>query len=128
MPDYEDAEAQALEALNVTQQGVILSGAERPELLVYALGKNPKKAKELSAIADPVKFAFAVAKLEMQLKVTPRNKTAPAPEVAVRGSMPAAAAAVISKEGLEKLRVKAQETGDYTAYLDAKRKLGAKAA
>ncbi len=57
--DYEDAEAIAQEVFSITQQGVILQGAENPALVVYALGKNPKKAKELAEVTDPVKFAFA---------------------------------------------------------------------
>jgi DNA repair exonuclease SbcCD ATPase subunit len=77
--DYEDAEATVQEALNTVQQGVLLQGADNPAMVVYALGKNPKKAKELASITDPVKFAFAVAKLEAQLKVAPR-KTPPRPK------------------------------------------------
>jgi hypothetical protein len=68
----------AQELFNVTQQGVMLQGADNPALVIYALGKNPKKAAELAAIKDPVKFAFAVAKLEKELKVTNR-KAAPPP-------------------------------------------------
>lgn len=104
--DFEDAEAQAQEVLSVTQQGVILSGAENPAIVVYALGKNPKKAKELASISDPVKFAFAVAKLETQLKVTPR-KTAPLPESTVRGS-----ARVAQDATLTRLEAEADRSGD----------------
>lgn len=117
--DYEDAEAEAQAVLSVTQQGVILTGAERPELLIYALGKNPKRLKELAALGDPVKFAFAVAKLEDQLKVTPR-KTAPLPERTVRGSGATVGAVAISSKRLDELQKKAQESGDYTEYLRAK--------
>ena len=42
--DFEDAEAVAQELFNVTQQGVVLQGADNPALVIYALGKNPKKA------------------------------------------------------------------------------------
>lgn len=116
--DFEEAEEVARDVLSVTQQGVILNGADNPAMLVYALGNNPKKAKELAAITDPVKFAFAVAKLETQLKVTPR-KVAPIPERQIRGSavLPAVGAAQ-----LEALRVKAQQTGNYDAYYAAKRR------
>jgi hypothetical protein len=48
--DFEDAEAVAQELFNVTQQGVMLQGADNPALVVYALGKNPKKAQELASI------------------------------------------------------------------------------
>lgn len=85
MPDYEDFEATALESLSQVQQAVIVSGAENSALVLAALGSNPKKVKEIASITDPVKFAFAVAKLETQLKVTPR-KVAPAPESIVTGS------------------------------------------
>lgn len=108
--DYEDAEATAKEVLNVTQQGIILSGAENPAIVVYALGKNPKKAQELASITDPVKFAFAVARLETQMKVTPR-KTAPLPETTVRGN--ARVSAGIDST-LERLRTEADRTGDRT--------------
>jgi hypothetical protein len=115
--DMEDAEATATEVLSVTQQGVILQGAENPALVVYALGKNPKKAKELSAINDPVKFAFAVAKLETQLKVTNR-KAAPPPEKTVSGSAPKSGSV---DSTLERLRAEADKTGDYTKVTAYKR-------
>ena len=111
--DYEEAEAAVEEAFSTTQQGVILSGAEQPAQLVYALGRNPAKAKELAAITDPVKFAFAVAKLETQLKVTPR-KSAPVPERAVRGSSPAAQHT--SNAQLDNLLQEARKSGDYSKY------------
>lgn len=77
--DFDEAEAVALESLNQTQQGIIVHGATDPALLVYALGKNEVKSKELGAIKDPVKFAFAIAKLEAQLKVSTK-KPATQPE------------------------------------------------
>jgi hypothetical protein len=115
--DMEDAEATATEALNVTQQGIVLQGAENPALVIYALGKNPKKAKELAAITDPVKFAFAVAKLETQLKVTNR-KAAPPPEKTVQGTGRVAGAV---DSTLERLRAEAEKTGDFTKVTAYKR-------
>jgi hypothetical protein len=118
--DFEDAESVVQDLFSVTQQGIILQGAEKPELLVYALGKNPKKAKELASITDPVKYAFAVAKLESQLKVT--KKSAPAPERVINGSS-GISAAVDSQ--LERLRADAEKSGDYSkvmAYRNQRRK------
>lgn len=114
--DFDDAEGTVQEALSTTQQGIILQGAENPALVIYALGKNPKKAQELAAIKDPVKYAFAVAKLETQLKVT--NRKAPPPERTVQGTG--------SKSGavdstLERLRAEAEKTGDYTKVTAYKR-------
>jgi hypothetical protein len=36
-----------LEALTQVQQGIVVQGAENPALVIYALGKNPAKLKEL---------------------------------------------------------------------------------
>ena len=114
--DFDDAEAVAQELFNVTQQGVMLQGADNPALVVYALGKNPKKAQELAAIKDPVKFAFAVAKLEKDLKVTNR-KAAPPPERIVTGTGRVSGAV---DSTLERLREEAARTGNMTKVLQYK--------
>ena len=114
--DYEDAEAVAQEVFSITQQGVILQGAENPALVVYALGKNPKKAKELAEVSDPVKFAFAVAKLEKELKVTNR-KAAPAPERIISGTGRSSGAV---DSTLERLREDAARTGNMTKIIQYK--------
>jgi hypothetical protein len=118
--DFEDAESTVAEMLNVTQQGVVIQGAENPALVIYALGKNPKKAKELASIDDPVKFAFAIAKLETQLKVTGK-RTPPPPEKTVGGTAPIRGAI---DSNLERLREEAARTGDFSkvyAYKKQKR-------
>jgi hypothetical protein len=114
--DFDDAEAVAQELFNVTQQGVMLQGADNPALVVYALGKNPKKAQELAAIKDPVKFAFAVAKLEKDLKVTNR-KAAPPPERIVSGTGRVSGAV---DSTLERLREEAARTGNMTKVIQYK--------
>ena len=115
--DFDDAEAALQDHLNITQQGIVMQGAENPALLVYALGKNPKKAKELGSITDPVKFAFAVAKLETQLKVTNR-KAPPPPEKTVQGTGGTSGSV---DSTLERLRTEAERTGDYTRVTAYKR-------
>jgi hypothetical protein len=114
--DFDDAEAVAQELFNVTQQGVMLQGADNPALVVYALGKNPKKAQELAAIKDPVKFAFAVAKLEKDLKVTNR-RAAPPPERIVSGTGRVSGAV---DSTLERLREEAARTGNMTKVVQYK--------
>jgi len=109
--DFDDAEAAAQEVLNPTQLGIIVNGADNPAQLVYALGKSPAKAKELAAIKDPVKYVFAVAKLETQLKVQPR-KAPPAPERVVRGN---AGAATGVDNTLARLQAEADKSGDRSA-------------
>ena len=116
--DYEDAEAVALETFNVTQQGIVLQGSDNPALIIYALGKNTKRAKELASITDPVKFAFAVAKLESQLKVSNR-KAAASPERTITNGGGRLSGAVDST--LERLRAEAEKSGDYTKVLQYKR-------
>ena len=115
--DYEDAEAVAQEVFSITQQGVLLQGADNPALVVYALGKNPTKAKELASITDPVKFAFAVAKLEKDLKVTNRRQ-APAPERIISGTGRSSGAV---DSTLERLREDAARTGNMTKVIAYKR-------
>ena len=108
--DYDEAEDVVQDAFNVTQQGMILQGADNPALLVYALGKNPKRAKELASIKDPVKFAFAVARLETQLKVTKR-KASSKPEPTISGTGRPSGSV---DNTLERLRTEAEKTGDYS--------------
>lgn len=114
--DFEEAEEAVTQYLDVTQQGVVIHGAENPAIVIYALGKNPAKAKELAEIKDPVKFAFAVAKLETQLKVS--SKKPPAPEKVVTGTARISGAV---DSTLERLRKEAEKTGDMTKVIAYKR-------
>jgi hypothetical protein len=114
--DFEDAEDAVTEQFNTVQQGMIIAGADNPALLVYALGKNPQKAAELASVQDPVKFAFALAKLETQLKVGKRS--APPPEKTVTGTGSLAGS---TDRTLEKLREDAARTGDYSKVMSYKR-------
>jgi hypothetical protein len=116
--DFDEAEETVKETLSVTQQGIILQGAKDPALIVYALGKNPEKAKELAAIKDPVQFAFAVAKMEDKVKASPR-KPASAPETPVMGNARPAGA---TDDKLAKLREQAERSGDWSDYFAAKRR------
>lgn len=112
--DFDEAEENVTSNFDVTQQGIIIQGADNSALVVYALGKNPKKVAELATIKDPIKFAFAIAKLETQLKVQ-NKKSAPAPEKVISsgtGRMPGS-----SDTKLEKLREDAEKTGDMSKVL-----------
>jgi hypothetical protein len=116
--DYDEAEATALDTFDVTQQGIVLQGSDNPALLIYAIGKSAKRAKELAAITDPVKFAFAVAKLETQLKVTNR-RAATAPERTITTSGGRVSGSIDSQ--LERLRAEALKTGDLSKVMAYKR-------
>ena len=115
--DFQDAEDAVLETLSVTQQGIILQGAQNPAVMVYALGKNPNKAKELAGITDPVQFAFAVAKLETQLSV--QKKQAPPPEKRINGN----GSLGTSNAQLDRLREEAARSGDFTKVIAFKKQL-----
>ena len=122
--DFEDAEAVVDEMFSVVQRGIMIQGAKNSATLKYALGKNPKKAKELAAIADPVSFTWALAQLETQLKVTPR-KAAPVPERSIRGSAPSSAG---GDSKLAQLQAEADKTGDRSKvakYIREKARLAA---
>ena len=67
-------------------------------------------------IDDPIKFSFALSKLEDKLKVTKR-KPATDPEDKVEGS----GGGVGTNTTLEQLREKAKVSGDYTAVYAYKR-------
>jgi len=120
--DFDDAESVILEMFNQTQQGIVVQGAENPAVVFYAIGKNPDRAKELASIKDPVKFAFAVAKLEKDLKVKNR-KAPPPPEKTVSGTAPKSGTV---DSTLERLRVEAERTGNYSKVHKYKQQLRAK--
>ena len=118
--DFDDAQEEVTDKLSVIQQSVILSGADNPAVVVYALGKNKAKIEELAKITDPVKFAFAIAKLESKMKV--EKKSAPAPERTIKGT--ANASGIDST--LESLRREAERTNDYTKVNAYKKSLRGK--
>jgi hypothetical protein len=122
--DYDDAEAIVGELLAApfpgivaddVRLGIIKQGAKDPAALVYALGKNPAKAKELAAIEDPVEFAWKAAALESSMKVV-RGK-APPPERKISGAAPGGAL----DNTLERLREEAAKTGDFSKVMAYKR-------
>jgi hypothetical protein len=116
--DFEDAEETVNAVLNPTQIAVLVDGAQSKALLMYALGKDEKRLAELSQITNPIKFAFAVARMETQLK-TQSRKPAAQPEKAIKAKPPGQSA----DSKLERLRAEADRTGDLTKVIAYKRKL-----
>lgn len=121
--DFEEAEDVVKAATSVTQQGLLLK-QKSPAQLIYALGKNPAKLKELSAITDPVDFTIAATEIAMQVKVTPKT-SAPPPEKPLRSGFAGASSV---DDHLDKLREQARKTGDMTDVMAYKRQLRAKEA
>ncbi|QNY18270.1 hypothetical protein IC765_19670 (plasmid) [Acinetobacter seifertii] len=118
--DFDEAEEIARDVLTQTQQGILLHGAENPELLVYHLGKYPQKAKKLAAITDPIQFAFAAAKIDAQIKTIAR-KPSTSPERKPSGSAPLSGAVDAKEAELEK---EANRTGDRTKLIQYRRSKG----
>ena len=117
--DFEEAEDTIKDSLSVVQQGILLQGAENSARVVYALGKNPKRLKEIASITDPVKFAFALAKLETQMKDN-RRKAETSPEKGIRGSANISGGKDSKLEALER---EAEKTGDRSKIIAHKRSL-----
>ena len=117
--DFEEVEEAAKDKLTATQQGILIHAAENPELILYHLGKNPKKAQELSEITDPIQFAFAAAKLDSQMKIQAR-KPSTQPERKPSGS--AGLSGVVDQK-LAQLEAKAAKTGDRTELIKYKKSL-----
>ena len=117
--DFEEVEEAAKDKLTATQQGILIHAAENPELILYHLGKNPKKAQELSEITDPIQFAFAAAKLDSQMKIQSR-KPSTQPERKPSGS--AGLSGVVDQK-LAQLEAKAAKTNDRTELIKYKKSL-----
>lgn len=119
IPDYEEAEAAVLDLLDQAQQSIIVQGAKKPELLVYALGKNEETLKKLAAIKEPVQYAFEVARIEARLEVQmekAKKRPATQPESRVVGGSAGA-----NDSTLERLRADAAKSGDYSKVLEYKK-------
>lgn len=122
--DFSDAEDVVKTAFSIVQQGIIIKGCKDASIVVYALGKNPETSKKLAAIKDPIEFAFEVARLEGNLKVSTRK--APTPERKPNASGGASNSGGSDKE-LDRLRAEAEKTSNYTAVVAYKNKLKNKA-
>lgn len=122
IPDHEEALESFDSAFSALQKGIIIGGPDDPKVSAqarYVLGKNPKVARELAAIQDPVKFTLAFGNLLTKMKVQPK-KSAPPPERVIRSNVPGAAAV---DNQLEKLRAEAAKTGDMTKVHQYKQQL-----
>jgi uncharacterized protein YgiM (DUF1202 family) len=119
--DYDDADSVVEGKFNETQRGVIIHASENPALTFYAIGKNEKMAEELANIKDPVKFAFAVSKMESKLKTTTR-KARTNPESSLKST---GGAGKGKDHTLERLEAEADKTGNRTKVAAYKSKLRA---
>ena len=117
---FDDAESVAQEHLHPVQLGIIIQGSEDSAKVIFAIGKDEARAKALAAITDPVKFAFAISKLEASLKTT--TKAVPPPSTIPKGS----GSKVSTNATLDKLRAEAALTGNTGKLMEYKRKMAQK--
>lgn len=122
--DFADAEEVTSSVFNEVQQALIIDAADNPALVIYALGKNPAKAKELAAITSHTKFLREISRLEdTKLKVQNR-RAPPAPERTVSGTGKISGT---TDSTLERLRAEAEKTGDMSKVVAYKRQQKEKA-
>jgi len=121
--DFADIEQNVLGSLSQTQQGILVEGAENAANVILALNQNPDKLDELADITNPVKFAFAVAKLEGSIKVASKRKPPPPERPAPTGAPKSVGG---GDKHLDKLRAEAEKTGDYTKVHQYKQQLKAR--
>lgn len=112
---FADAEQIVREEIPVSIQDTILLEAEKPEMVVLALGRNAELRKQLAETTNPVALGRLLERIESKAKTMPKARTNAATTPEVRGSN----GAVINN--LDKLKAKALETGDWTPYFAAKK-------
>ncbi|MFH3156310.1 scaffolding protein [Citrobacter freundii] len=112
---FADAEQIVREEIPVSIQDTILLEAEKPEMVVLALGRNAELRKQLAETTNPVALGRLLERIESKAKTMPKAKTNAATTPEVKGSN----GAVINN--LDKLKAKALETGDWTPYFAAKK-------
>lgn len=133
--DYEAVELRVQDSLDLSQQGILIQGSDHAAQLVYALGRSKTKLAELAKIKNPIKFAFAVAKLESELmsKSKPGKASSKAPKTAPETSKPKGGSTgtgggSANERRLEQLRAEALKTGDISKVVAFKRQLKSKKA
>lgn len=111
---FAEAEAEVVAELTVEQQNMLLLKAPKEaHLLVNALGNNPKRLAELSAIHDPVDFALKLGELKAMLKVAPKPKRDVVVEREIGTTKPSASNFERTKA---QLKAEAERTGVWEPY------------
>lgn len=116
VPNYQQAEKVVIDEVPEQIQGAIIHYAEKPEMVVIALARNPDLRKQMAEATDPVALGRLIGTIESKAKTMPKARTTAGTVPPVKGSNGA------ELNSIDKLREKAEQTGDYTAYYAAKRK------
>lgn len=114
----DEAQARVVAALSPQQQTALMDAVADPAKMVAALARSPKALAELSAIKEIHKFAYKLAQVEGKITVT--TKAPPPVESKLRGG--GSVADAVSTVPLDKLRERAEASGDYSSYFAEKRR------
>lgn len=117
-PGYEAAETTVGSALTADRLDVLVRNAGNLTRVVYALGQRPELLEKFARETDRDRLVAELVKLEVSMKERKKGTQAPPPERSPRG----AGAPGADNSTLERLRAKAEKTGDYTEVNAWKRK------
>lgn len=117
---YEDAEEFVAGEVSSGVQTALILHAEKPELVVLALAKNPDLLKKAKEITDPVQLGMLIGMVEAKAKTLPKGKSnvkgAPAnPRGGGNGQI----------RDLDAEFDKARNSGDYTRVIALKKQKAA---
>ncbi len=113
--NYQQAEQSVMEDVPEQIQAMIIHFAEKPEMVVLALGRNAELRQQMANATDPVAVGRLIGSIESKAKIMPKPKTNAAATPEVKGGN----GAVLNN--LDKLKEKARETGDWSQYFAAKK-------
>lgn len=71
---YERAEKVVIDEVPEQIQGAIIHYAEKPEMVVLALGHNPELRKQISQTTDPVQLGRLIGNIEAKVRIAPKAK------------------------------------------------------
>lgn len=108
VPNFAAAETAVTGVLSNIQQSIIIKHAKNSALVVFALGNDPAKLKELASITDPIDFAIKARELEQDIKTVKRTMKPEGKAPAGSGSGATAAGST----ALQRAEKQADATGD----------------
>lgn len=106
--NFKAAEDTVVGVLSQVQQSIIIKHAKNAALVVFALGNDAAKLKELAAISDPIEFGIRARELEQEIKTV---KRAIKPE----GTAPSGSGTGVTAAGstaIQRAEKQAEVTGD----------------
>lgn len=104
---YDKAEQIVIDEVPQNIQGAIIHYAEKPEMVVLALGRNPELRKQISQTTDPVQLGRLIGNIEAKVRIAPKAKKKASSTPSVKGNAGGK-------------RASAEDKAFYAAFPDAK--------